>query len=64
VTGPDDVAPAAREEEIDLEARLPSDGPGADLGEAFDRAQADTERDDRLADASGPRVSDAYRSGS
>ena len=57
----DDVAP---QEEIDLEQRVPNDEPGADLGEAYDRAQGDDEREDRIADASGPRVTDAYRSGS
>jgi hypothetical protein len=64
MTGTDRQADVAPEEEIDLEARLPSDEPGADLGEAYARARADDDAEDRIADASGPRVTDAYRSGS
>jgi hypothetical protein len=64
MTGTDRGADVAPEEAIDREARLPSDEPASDLGEAYDRARADDGGDDRVADASGPRVTDAYRSGS
>lgn len=55
---------APEEEEIDLDAWLDTDEPGSDMGEAYHRAAEDGAGSDTGAETTGPRVSDAYRSGS